>query len=167
MLDKVQLICLSLLSAPRSWTRHQRCRDGVGRRSVQGEEERERWWMPAVSTGIPAQQLASCAAPGMLISHLFAELECGIWNYKYTLHFYGNSVRWSLSGYTSVRPHLHDCVAHGRHVYMPTGIFLWISTHIQIKKKMQQLTRLEENIIALLFFLDKLEKKWSHLKVEY
>lgn len=88
---------------PQSWTRHRRCRDGVGRHSVQGREDCEHWWMPAVSHGIPAQQFASCATPGTLISHLFAELECGIGNYKYTLHFYGNSVRWSLSRHTFVR----------------------------------------------------------------
>lgn len=94
---KSSSICLSLPSPPRSWTRHQRCRDEVGRPSAQGREDRERWWIPAVSNGIPAQQFASCATPGMLLSHLAAELERGIWNYKYTLHFYGNSVSRGLS----------------------------------------------------------------------
>lgn len=163
MLDKVQLICLSPSSAPHSWTRHQRCRDGVGRHSVQGREDRERWWMPAVSHGIPAQQFASCATPGTLISHLFAELECGIGNYKYTLHFYGNSVRWSLSRHTFVR-----------YTYMTVLYMGGMSTcqpacheYAPISKLKKSNNQAWGKIMALLFFLDKLEKKWSRLKVEY
>lgn len=37
----------------------------------------------------------------------------------------------------------------------------------QYPNSKNQTIRLEENIMALLFFLDKLEKKWSRLKVEY
>lgn len=154
MLDKVQLICLSLPSAPHSWTRHRRCSDGVGRHSVQGREECELWWMPAVSHGIPAQQFASCATPGMVISHLCAELECGIGNYKYSLHFYGNSVRRSLSRHTFVR-YTYMTVLHtgGMSTCQPTCLK---NTHHYPNSKNETI-RLEENIMALLFFLDKLE----------
>lgn len=154
MLDKVQLICLSLPSAPHSWTRHRRCSDGVGRHSVQGREDHEHWWMPAVSHGIPAQQFASCATPGMVISHLFAELECGIGNYKYTLHFYGNSVRRSLSRHTSVR-YTYMTVLHTGG--MSTCQLACLKNTHHYPNSKNETIRLEENIMALLFFLDKLE----------
>lgn len=137
---------------------------GLGGISVQGREDREHWWMPAVSHGIPAQQFASCATPGTLISHLFAELECGIGNYKYTLHFYGNSVRQSLSRHTFVRyTYMTVLYTGGIYTCQPASLM----NIYQYPNSKNQTIRLEENIMALLFFLDKLEKKWSRLKVEY